>query len=96
MCYDMVMSNILDQQNIKQVFWDRAEMTPARLKTILNNPDSPEYYPVLGRMVERLSAEDISSIVDRNILFAQFPKLRIWSKISVQKAKELFGDKYVD
>ena len=89
-----MMNNILDQQSIKQVFWDREEMTPVRLKAILNNPDSPEYYPVLGRMVERLPAEQVTALVDKDTLYASFPKLRIWNKMMTQKAEELFSDWY--
>ena len=69
-------------------------MTPARLKTILNNSDSPEYYPVLGRMVERLPAEQMTALVDKKSLYASYPKLRIWNKMMEQKAEELFSDWY--
>ena len=94
MCYDMVMNNILDQQNIKAIFWDRPEMTPEILMGILENPASPEYYQVLGRLVERLPAEQVAALVNRNTLYASFPKLRIWNKMMEQKAKELFSDRY--
>ena len=77
-----------------EIFWDQPEMTPARLEDILNNPDLPEYYPVLGRMVERLSVPEITSLVDREILYSQFPKLKVWKRMSAAKAKELFPDKY--
>ena len=94
MCYDMVMNNILDQQTIKQIFWDRAGMTPKILTGILENPASPEYYQVLGRLVERLPSEQMTALVDKKSLYASFPKLRIWNKMMEQKAEELFSDWY--
>lgn len=84
------MNNVLDQQIVKEVFWDRAEMTPEILMEILGNPLSPEYYQILGRLVERLPAKQLTTVVDRNTLYASFPKLRIWNKMMIKKAEELF------
>lgn len=88
------MNNLLDQQTVREIFWDRPEMTPEILAGILGNPAAPEYYPILGRMVERLPAEKITDFVNKNTLYAAFPKLRIWNKIMVDKAEELFSGLY--
>lgn len=84
------MNKLINQQTVKEIFWDRPEMTPEILTEILGNPSSPEYYPVLGRLVERLPAEQVTALVDKNTLYAAFPKLRIWNKMMTQKAEELF------
>lgn len=94
MCYDIVMNKLLDQQTVKEVFWDRPEMTPETLMMILKNPQSSEYYPVLGRMVERMATGKILTLVDKNTLYAAFPKLRIWNKMMIQKAEGLFSGLY--
>lgn len=88
------MNKMANQQTVKEVFWDRPEMTPDILMRILEDPASSEYYQVLGRLVERLPAEQVTALVDKNTLYAVFPKLRIWNKMMVQKAEELFSSLY--
>lgn len=90
----MFMNNLLNQQAVKEIFWDRPEMTPEILAGILGNPASAEYYPLLGRIVERLPAKQVMTLVDKNTLYAAFPKLRIWNKMITQKAEELFSVLY--
>lgn len=69
-------------------------MTPQKADSILNRPNDPEYYWLVGRMVERLRPEEVFSVIDKDKLYSMFPKLRIWKKWSVEKAAALFPEKY--
>lgn len=84
----------LSSELLKFISWDRPEMTPQEANIILNQPDNPKYYWLVGRMVERLSPEEVFSVIDKDRLYSMFPKLRIWKKWSVEKAAALFPEKY--
>ncbi|MBI5356466.1 hypothetical protein HZB78_02535 [Candidatus Collierbacteria bacterium] len=90
----MIKAIALTPELWKSISWDRPEMTLQKADLILNRPDDPEYYWLVGRMVERLSPEEIFSVIDRESLYSMFPKLRIWKKWSIEKAEALFPEKY--
>lgn len=84
----------LSPELLKSISWDRPGMTPQKADSILNLPDDPEYYWLVGRMVERLSPKEVLAVIDKDKLYSMFPKLRIWKKWSVEKAAALFPEKY--
>lgn len=84
----------LPSELLKSISWDRPEMTLQKADSILNKPDDPEYYWLVGRMVERLSPAEVFSVIDKDRLYSMFPKLRIWKKWSIEKAAALFPEKY--
>lgn len=91
MCYALSM---LNQTILHQIFWDRPDFTVSRVKTTLQHPDSQDYYWLLGRLVERLPANQLFRLVPKSQLYAVFPKLKIWHQLSTPKAQELFSDTY--
>lgn len=85
-----------DEQVLKAALWDRPDMSRADVVQTLQSPGTPAYYWLLGRFVEYLPPRDVLSLVDHDTLYAIFPKLRIWRRVSVEKARELFPDTYTN
>lgn len=79
---------------LKAALWDRPDMTRADVVRTLESPGTSAYYWLLGRFVEYLPVRDVLSLVDRDALYAVFPKLRVWGKLSVEKARVLFSETY--
>lgn len=75
MCYALPM---FDPTTLRQIFWDRPGFTLSQVKTTLKHPDSQDYYWLLGRLVERLPANQLFQLVPKSQLYAVFPKLKIW------------------
>jgi len=90
----MVKTVALTPELLKSISWDRPEMTIEEANAILNQKDDSEYYWLVGRIVERLSPEEVFSVIDKDRLYSMFPKLRIWKKWSAEKAADLFPEKY--
>lgn len=79
---------------LKAALWDRPDMTRADVVQTLQSPGTSTYFWLLGRFVEYLPAQDVLSLVERDTLYAVFPKLRIWGRVSAEKARELFPETY--
>ena len=92
----MVKTVALTPELLKSISWDRPEMTVEKANAILNQKDDSEYYWLVGRMVERLSPEEVFSAIDKENLYKIFPKLRVWKILVKTKAAVLFPEKYSD
>lgn len=80
---------------MKLILWDRPEMTVSQVNQMLKQPIGPDNEWLWRRMAERLPADRLWSIADKDWLYAQFPKLKIWNKLIEVRARELFSDRYV-
>lgn len=83
-----------DDAALKSALWDRPDMSRADIVRTLESPGTSAYFWLLGRLVEYLPAQDVLSLIKRDTLYAVFPKLRIWGKLSVEKARALFSETY--
>lgn len=90
----VIQSTLPSDNVLKAALWDRPDMTRADVLQTLQSPGTPTYFWLLGRFVEYLPPRDMLSLVDRDTLYAMFPKLRIWGRVSVEKARELFPETY--
>jgi hypothetical protein len=84
----------LSETALKAALWDRPDMSRADVVRTLQSPGTSAYFWLLGRFVEYLPPRDVLSLVERDTLYAVFPKLRIWGKVAVEKARALFSDTY--
>ena len=85
---------MLNQSSLNAIFWDRPPFTLQQVRAILKQPNTLEYYWLLGRLVERLSPEQVFTLIDKQKLYALFPKLPIWKHWRSHKAAEFFPDIY--
>lgn len=80
---------------MQMILWDRPEMTADQVDGMLKQPIGPVNEWLWRRMAERLPAGKLWSVVDKDWLYAQFPKLKIWNKLIEPRAQELFADRYM-